>query len=491
MVFAVLVTVGFSLFPTGDLMTTLIRNATVIAWRDGRHVVIENGVVAFRDDTIVHVGESYDDPVTETIDGTGRIVAPGFVNSHLHLTDTPFTKGYLEDNVGVVDRPNEEYSANLYRALPAIRNATDPDAQVAAAVCAIAECLRSGSTTIMEMAYDEEIMGGGEVEPVERVATAAGEAGIRCYTGPRYRKFFYRERPDGSIQYDRNPSDGRERFEKCKKFVREWDGRYDGRLKTFLAPGQIDTCDPDLLRETRKAAEEIGCRIHLHAGQSLQEYRLIKKTHGLTTIEYMAETGLLGQDFMIGHGQWLTESGDASDLKAEEIEMLTASQSTIVHLPWCKARRGGTINSIEKYRKLGFRQSLGTDTFPYDMFNEMRIAATVCKVVEKSANVAFAPFIYSMATAGGADALGRPDLGRLAVGAKADILLIRIDTPKAAPVYDPFLFMVYTATGDDVDSVLIDGKMVVRDGRLLTINVPNAVNALNEAAKRVRPRIAL
>lgn len=472
-------------------MTTLIRNATVIAWRDGRHVVIENGVVAFDGDTIVHVGESYDGPVTETIDGTGRIAAPGFVNAHLHLTDTPFTKGYLEDNVGAINRPNEEYSANLYRALPAIRNATDPDAQVAAAVCAIAECLRTGSTTIMEMAYDEEIMGGGEIEPVERVATAAGESGIRCYTGPRFRKFFYREQPDGSIRYDHNPSDGRERFEACKAFVRAWDGRYDGRLKTFLAPGQIDTCDPDLLRETRKTADDIGCLIHLHAGQSLQEYRLLRKSHGLTTIEYMAETGLLGRDFMIGHGQWLTETGDAADLKPHEIEMLSTSQSTIAHLPWCKARRGGSINSIEKYRELRFRQCLGTDTFPYDMFNEMRIAATVCKLVERSAGVALAPFIYAMATTGGADALGRPDLGRLAAGAKADIILIRIDTPKAAPLYDPFLFMVYTATGDDVDTVLVDGRMVVRGGQVLTIDVPTAVAALNEAARRVRPRIPL
>jgi 5-methylthioadenosine/S-adenosylhomocysteine deaminase len=472
-------------------MTTLIRNATVIAWQNGRHVVIENGVVAVAGDTIVHVGESYDGPVTETIDATGRIASPGFVNAHLHLTDTPFTKGYLEDNVGAIDRPNEEYSANLYRALPAIRNATDPDAQVASAVCALAECLRNGSTTIMEMAYDEEIQGGGEIEPVARVAAAAGESGIRCYTGPRYRKYFYREQPDGSIRYDHNPSDGRERFEACKAFVREWDGRYDGRVKTFLAPGQIDTCDPDLLRETRKAADEIGCLIHVHAGQSVQEYRLIGKSHGLTTIEYMAETGLLGPDFMIGHGQWLTESGDAADLRPHEIDMLKTSKSTIAHLPWCKARRGGVINSIEKYRNLQFRQCLGTDTFPYDMFNEMRIAATVCKLVERSAGAALAPFIYSMATVGGADALGRPDLGRLAAGAKADIILIRIDTPKAAPVYDPFRFMVYTATGDDVDTVLIDGRIVVRGGKVLTIDVPAAVAALNEAARRVRPRISL
>lgn len=470
-------------------MKTAIRNGTVIAWRDGAHRAIERGVVVFEDDRIVSVGEGFDGPVDREVDAAGRIVAPGFVNTHLHLTDTPFTKGYLEDNRGIVDRPAGEYSANLYTTLPAVRNATDPDAQVAGAVCALAELLRCGSTTIVEMAYDEEILGGGEIEPVERVAAAAGESGIRCYSGPRYRKYFYREQPDGSIRYDRNPSDGRARFDACKKFCRDWEGRYEGRLRTFLAPGQIDTCDPELLRETRAAADEMGRLIHLHAGQSVQEYRLIRRTHGVSSIQYMADTGLLGPDFLIGHGQWLTETADADDLPPAEAALLAESRSVVVHLPWVKARRGGVINSIEKYRALGFRQCLGTDTFPFDMLHEMRVAATLCKTVERSASVALAPFIYAMATVDGADALGRPDLGRLEAGAKADIITLRIDTPKAAPVYDPFLFMVFTASGDDVDDVFIDGRQVVRGGAVLTIDVPAAVEALNEAARRVRPLI--
>ncbi|MEM7696108.1 MAG: amidohydrolase family protein [Pseudomonadota bacterium] len=472
-------------------MTTLLKNGTVIAWRDGRHEIIQNGTVAFDADRIVDVGESFDGTADTTIDMAGRIVAPGFVNAHLHLTDTPFTKGYLEDNRGLVERTGAEYSANLYTTLPAVRNATDPDAQLAGAKGALAELLRCGSTTIVEMAYDEEILGGGDIAPVEAVANAAGESGIRCYTGPRYRKYFYREQADGSIRYDHNPSDGRERFEACKTFCRDFQGRFDDRLRTFLAPGQIDTCDPDLLKETRAAADELGVLIQLHAGQSIQEYRLIRKTHGMTSIEYMDTTGLLGPNFIIGHGQWLTETGDADDLGAAESEALAASGASIAHLPWCKVRRGGVINSIEKYRARGFKQCLGTDTFPYDMFNEMRIAAVTCKVVEQSGSVAFAPFLYEMATTGGADALGRPDLGRLEAGAKADIISVRIDTPKATPVYDPFRFLVYTATGEDVDDVFIDGNQVVKGGNVLTMDVAAVVDELNAAAARVRPRIAL
>lgn len=472
-------------------MTTLIENGTVLAWDGDAHYSIEYGVVAFDGDRIVYVGKHYEGQVDDRIDATGRIVMPGFVNAHLHLTDTNFTKGYLEDNVGPIDRSMKEYSANLYRALPAVRNATDPDAQVAAAVCAIAELLRCGSTSIVEMSFDEEIMGGGSIEPVERVAEAMGTSGVRGWTGPRYRKYYYREQPNGEIAYKTNPGDGRPRFEACKSFVKDWNGLYDDRLTTFLAPGQIDTCDPELLRATRAAADELGVLIQLHAGQSVQEYRLIRETHSMTSVEYMADTGLLGPDFIIGHGQWMSESGDHDDMKPSEIELLRDTGTSVAHLPWCKARRGGVINSIQKYRRMGIKQALGTDTFPYDMFNEMRIAATVCKIVEGYAGAGLATEVFEMATVGGADALGRPDLGRLAAGCKADIVLTRIDTPKATPVYDPFLFLVLAANGEDVDRVIVDGKTVVKDGEVQTIDVQNAVADLNEAAARVRPLIKL
>jgi cytosine/adenosine deaminase-related metal-dependent hydrolase len=140
---------------------------------------------------------------------------------------------------------------------------------------------------------------------------------------------------------------------------------------------------------------------------------------------------------------------------------------------------------------MGVRQSLGTDTFPLDMFNDMRMAATVCRIVEHAVDVASSHEVFTMATVGGADGLGRPDLGRLAAGSKADIVLVRTDTFKASPVYDPFKFLVLSATGDDVDRVIIDGRTVVEDGVVLNVDMPSAVARLNEAALRVRGRIEL
>ena len=121
----------------------------------------------------------------------------------------------------------------------------------------------------------------------------------------------------------------------------------------------------------------------------------------------------------------------------------------------------------------------------------MRMAAVVCKIVEHDAEVAAAKDVFAMATTGGADALGRPDLGRLAPGCRADIVLVRIDTPKAAPDYDPFKFLVLAATGDDVDQVIVDGESIVENGEVLTIDVADAVLELNEASKRVWSRLDL
>ena len=123
--------------------------------------------------------------------------------------------------------------------------------------------------------------------------------------------------------------------------------------------------------------------------------------------------------------------------------------------------------------------------------NDMGFASIVCKIVETVALQVFAKDIFQMATVGGADALGRPDLGRLAPGCKADIVFLRTDTPKATPLYDPFKFLVHAATGDDVDTVIVDGNTIVEDGEVLTIDVPKAIRQVNEASLRVRSKISI
>ncbi len=472
-------------------MRKAIVNGTVIAWDGSRHSVIPTGTVVFNNDAIEFVGIAYDEPVDETIDATGRLVIPGLVNSHLHVTDTPFTKGYLEETqapAGTAVAPNYH---SLYTVLPEVRHASDADAQVAAAQCVFAELARTGSTTVVELGYDFEIGGGGDIRIAERVAEVAGASGLRCYSGPRYRSYYYKGDGHGGTSYGEYGAKAQARFERCVDFCVTWNGRYDDRLRTMLAPGQIDTCSPGMLRETRRLADLHKLPIQIHAGQSKDEFERVRSTMNRTTVEYMMDVGLLGPDFLIGHGQIMSADGDHASMGAHEIKALRDSGTTVAHLPWCKARRGGVINSIEKYKDFGIRQSLGTDTYPFDMFNEMRFASVVCKIVERNATAGLSADVFRMATVGGADALGRPDIGRLASGCKADIVVIRIDTPKAAPLYDPFKFIVHAANAEDVETVIVDGRTVVEAGQVKTIDVAAAVRELNLAGRRVWDRLDL
>jgi len=466
-------------------MVTVIENARVISWAGDQFQLLDPGFVAYEGNEITAVGAVYDGEADHRIDATGRLLIPGLVNAHLHVTDTLYTKGYLEEDGSSGSQAVPTHYASLYKILPAVRAVTDADAQVAAAHCAFAELARTGSTTIVELGYDFEIGGNGAIGITERVAEAAGASGLRCYSGPRYRSRYYGADARGGVFYRDYEDAARTRFEDCVDFCRGWNGRFDDRLRTMLAPGQIDTCDARLLKDTRLAADEIGVPIQIHAGQSGSEFARVRETEGRTTIECLMDAGLLGPDFLIGHGQFMTADGSLDSLSPHEVAALRDSKTTVCHLPWVKARRGGVINSIQKYKDLGIRQALGTDTYPFDLFNEMQVAATICRIVEQSADAAPARDVFHMATVGGADALGRPDLGRIAPGCKADMVLVRTDTPKATPLYDPFKFLVMAANGEDVDRVIVDGNTIVENGEVLTIDVPNAVRAVNQASQRV------
>lgn len=471
-------------------MKTAIRNGVVIGWVEGQHRVLTDSEVVFEDNEIIFVGDSREvedavGAVDTVIDASGRIVMPGFVNCHLHVTDTLYTKGQLEETLRKLPDGIPSNFDSLYRVLPTVREATDGEAQVMAARVAFAELARTGSTTVVELGYDFEIGGNANIKWTEQVAEVAGESGLRCYSGPRFRTQYYRDDGNFNVVYKDYGEKGQKRFEDCVQFCQDWNGKYDDRLRTLLAPGQIDTCSPVLLKETRRYADMFGIPIQIHAGQSQNEYRVVGKKEGMTTVEYMMETGLLGPDFIIGHGQIMTKDGNHLSLGKHEIEALRDSQTTICHLPWVKARRGGVINSIQKYWDMGISQCLGTDTFPFDMFNEMKMASVACKIVEQSADAALSKDVFHMATVGGADALGRPDLGRLAPGCKADIVTVRIDTTKATPIYDPFRFLVLTGSGEDVDKVFVDGNLIVDEGKVLTIDVKSAIDEVNKASKRV------
>ena len=202
-------------------MKTWIENGVIIAWIDGRHQVLEGAVVVFEKDLIVHVGPANNlvpglDDIR--INAQGRIVMPGLVNTHLHVTDTMFTKGYLEESSNISKEAKETNYGTLYKMLPAVRHAIDPDSQVIAAECAFAELARTGSTTVVELGYDYEVGGDGDIAITEKVAETGIQVGLRCYSAPRFRAMHYGHSPGGKVWYEAYEDNGRKRFRDCLDF---------------------------------------------------------------------------------------------------------------------------------------------------------------------------------------------------------------------------------------------------------------------------------
>lgn len=461
-----------------------IQNGVVVAWINGAHRVLPRATVLVEGSAIAYVGEGRVEADRE-IDAAGHVIIPGLVNLHSHATDTAFTRDFLEESAGPKDY------ANLYRVLPAVRNAINArDACIGARLMFI-EMLLAGTTTVVEMGYDRELAGSSGIENARDVAEIAVGLGLRCYTAPRYRRGYWCGDASGNVGYFDYPDAGRARMEACVAFCEEVNGVHEDRLRAMLAPGQVDTCDAEMLAETRRVANASGLPIQLHAGQSPTEFRRVRDAHGMTTIRYLDRAGLLGRDFLIGHGMFLAETNDVGTIPAEDLALLARSGSTIVHLPWVKMRQGTLMNSYAKFRRAGVNVALGTDTHPVDMIHEMRVAAIGCKLAEQSQQATSAMEAFELATVNGARALGRDDLGRIAPGCKADLVLVDLTRPRAAGYEDPIKYLVYNADGGDVDTVLVDGEIVIRDGKPLRADLAQAVAQLKEAKARIRANVAL
>lgn len=476
-------------------MRTLLRGGGVIAFDGTQHVHLRRGDVVFCGDRIDYAGPSWvdraDAPVHETIDTTGKLVIPGFVNMHLHVTDTAFTRGWLDDYGSSADIGASSNVTALYRLLPAIRAAAMAEDQLAAAECAFAELLLSGSTTVVELGFDAEMGDLGDMATPRAVGDTAGRLGLRCYLAPRYRSRYWKLGADGAPAYFTYEGDGLPRMRACVDLLRDIDATHEGRVRAMLAPGQVDTCEPELLRATRQAADETGYPIQLHAGQSPSEFRRIRQQHGCTTLEYLDRVGLLGRDLVLGHSMYFSESGDVDDCQAAELARLRDSGTHLCHLPWVKARQGTVMRSFAKYRRHGIPVCLGTDTYPFDMFNEMRMAAALCRVAEGSPQAVAAAEIFRAATVGGAQALQRPDLGRLAAGCQADIVLVDVTNPHAVPLRDAIQHLVLSASAADVDTVFVAGRPVVHRRQLMHGHLEDALARLAAAGERVNARVRL
>jgi cytosine/adenosine deaminase-related metal-dependent hydrolase len=424
----------------------MIRASHIIAWQNGGHRHLRDGVVVWEGDKIVHVGPTFAGEVDETIDATGRIVTPGFINTHAHLTDSPLDKSFVEDR-----GPRQFYLSGLFEFLPARDRATSEESRRAGAAFSMAELIRTGTTTVME------IGGLGEV-----VAELAGKAGLRAYVGQSYRSGRWLTRNGRTVEYEWFEDDGRAAFERAVKFIEQHDGSHNGRIKGFLTPSQVDTVSEQLLRRSRVAATEMRVPLALHTSQSVPEFQEMTRRHGRTPIEWLQDIGFLGPDVILGHAI-IPGGGSWANYHADDIGILADTGTNVAHAVWVFARRGIAMESFARYLARGVNMTLATDTCPQSMIEALRWTAVVSKIVDRRTEVATAADVFNAATVAGAKALGRDDIGRIAPGAKADLLIWEGESLFMSPVRDPVRNIVYSAQAEDLNGSIIDGRWVMRD----------------------------
>ena len=447
-------------------MRTLVRGGWIVGYAAGAHTLVRDGVVVFEEDRIVHVGPRFDGAVDREIDARGKLVSPGFIDTHVH-------SGHRASHRLITDTGRPDYFGQPFFEISVPREGTrvggdpryarpdQPGAEAGSRLLAtftIAELLRNGVTTFMEFGSQRRVQ--------EALLPEVERLGLRGYLGAGYDSGRWVGAAGGRLTRVVDEAAGQREFEAAIEFVRRVDGGAGGRVRGLLAPREVETCSLDLLRATRKAADELRMPIVTHAAYNVHEFFQIVTEHRLTPIELLDSLGFLGRDVTIGHGNLIAENRLLSYSGGRDLEIMGSRGVTVSHCPVNIARRGRSLDSWPRYRAAGVNLALGTDTYPRDLIMQMRIASYSGKVVTHDLFAASAAEVFTAATLGGARALGRDDLGRLAPGAKADLVIIDLsggDTLRFGPVRDPIKSLVECGIGDDVETVIVDGVVRMRE----------------------------
>ncbi|MGH7153213.1 MAG: amidohydrolase family protein, partial [Acetobacteraceae bacterium] len=248
---------------------------------------------------------------------------------------------------------------------------------------------------------------------------------------------------------------------------------------------QIDTCTPDLLRDSFAEAEAKNLPLTVHCAQSMNEFNEMVNRHGKTPVQFARDLGILSPRTILGHAIFIDEHSWVRWHTHQDLAALADSGTHVAHCPSPFARYGHTLEDFGRYRRAGVNLGLGTDVAPHNLVEEMRLAAILARVAARDITTTSTAALFHAATAGGADALGRTDIGRLAPGMKADLVLVNLANPWMRPARDPLRSFVYTAADRAVQSVFVHGAKVVDQGRVLTMDHAGALAAVTEGQQRM------
>ena len=417
--------------------TVLIKGGTVVTMDAAETVVTADVLV--RGGRIEAVGDLSDAAADVTIDARGCAVLPGFIQTHVHLCQTLF-RGAADD-LSLLDW--------LKRRVWPMEAAHDADSLRASARLGVAEMIRGGTTCALTMET---------VRHTEEVFRVVEESGFRATIGKCMMDkgdevpAGLREEAEDSIQ-------------ESLALLEKWHGRAGGRVRYCFAPRFAVSCTRGLLERVAGLASERGVMVHTHASENRSEIELVERETGLRNIEYLDSLGISGPHVLLAHCVHVGE---------DEMSLLASKGTHVAHCPSSNMKLGSGVAPVTEMLGRGVSVSLGADGAPcnnrLDMFTEMRTAALLQKV-SRGADALPATRVLRMATLGGARALGlESEIGSLEAGKRADVTVTALGRLHTTPVPDVVSTIVYAAEARDVRDVLIDGRVVLRDAELQTLD---------------------
>jgi 5-methylthioadenosine/S-adenosylhomocysteine deaminase len=414
---------------------------------DGSVVIIDGLITAIEPRMMDREVASFD----EVIDARGRVILPGFVQTHIHLCQTLF-RGSADD-LTLIDWLKQ-------RVWP-MEAAHTPASLYASARLGIAELIKGGTTCALTMET---------VNHTEAVFHAIEESGFRATAGK-----CMMDQGDGVPEALLEDCD--ESIAESIELIKFWHGRSDGRIRYCLAPRFAVSCSKRLLERVAELSREHDVMIHTHASENRDEIELVQKSTGKRNIEYLRDSGLTAPHVVLAHCIWLDQS---------EMEILRSTGTHVAHCPSSNLKLASGFARVVEMLESGISVSLGADGAAcnnrLDMFTEMRTAALIQKALLGS-QVLPALTALRMATIRGAHALGLSDeIGSIEIGKRADLQILNLNRIHTTPHPDLISTIVYAAETTDVETVLIDGKLIMRERELMTLDEEEVISEANDRA---------
>jgi 5-methylthioadenosine/S-adenosylhomocysteine deaminase len=435
-----------SLIVTGGTVVTVDRARRVVS--PGAVAIDGPAIVAV--DRVEAIASRYD--AVDTIDARGRIVMPGLVNTHTHAPMVLY-RG-LADDLAL----REWLERYIF---PAEAKTVTPEFVRAGTRLAALEMITSGTTTFADMYYFEEV-----------VAEETRRAGLRGVLGQTVIQF---PAPDA-----RTPAEGLARTE---AFLRDW--RDDALVVPAVAPHALYTLDEATLRASRALADRYGAPLLIHTAETRDEVDRSVRDHGASPVAYLDQLGLWAPRTVAAHAVWVSD---------EDLRTLARRGVGVAHNPESNMKLASGTAPVVRMRAAGVATGLGTDgaasNNDLDMFEAMRQAAFLQKLATGDPRALGASEVLEMATREGARALGLEALiGSLEPGKRADLIVVAMDAARQVPVYDPISHLVYVTRGDDVRVTVVNGRVLMREGRVLTLDRDRVVAEARAMAERVRAAV--